>query len=61
MVAVVVLIVEQQLISFGNTDGAAYGFFHMTGFVLIYVSLLLTIISLVDYIVQNRDVLKEQK
>jgi hypothetical protein len=28
---------------------------------LIYLSLILTVVSLVDYIAKNRDVLKEQK
>ena len=60
MVAIVVLIIEQQLISLDITSGAAYGFFHIAGLVLIYVSLLLTIISLVDYIAHNKDILKEQ-
>lgn len=36
-------------------------FFDMLGLVLTYVALALTIISLVDYLVRNKDVLKEQK
>ena len=35
--------------------------FQALGTVLIYVSLALTIISLIDYIVKNKDVLKDQK
>ena len=35
--------------------------FSVIGTVLIYVSLALTVISLIDYIVKNKDVLKEQK
>lgn len=35
--------------------------FQMLGVVLTYISLALTIISLVDYVVKNKDVLKEQK
>lgn len=35
--------------------------FQIIGTVLIYVSLALTVISLVDYLVKNKDVLKEQK
>lgn len=36
-------------------------FFAVLGTVLTYIALALTIISLVDYIVKNKDVLKEQK
>ena len=35
--------------------------FSVIGTVLIYVSLALTVISLIDYIVKNKDVLKDQK
>ena len=38
-----------------------YTWFQALGTVLIYVSLALTIISLIDYIVKNKDVLKDQK
>ena len=38
-----------------------YTGFQALGTVLIYVSLALTIISLIDYIVKNKDVLKDQK
>lgn len=36
-------------------------FFQILGVILTYVALILTIVSLVDYIVKNKDVLKEQK
>ena len=35
--------------------------FDVIGTVLIYAALALTIISLIDYIVKNKDVLKDQK
>lgn len=35
--------------------------FRVLGTVLTYVALVLTIVSLVDYIVKNKDVLKDQK
>ena len=35
--------------------------FQILGTVLIYISLALTVISLIDYVVKNKDVLKEQK
>ena len=35
-------------------------FFTVLGTILIYVALVLTIVSLIDYIIKNRDVLKEQ-
>jgi CDP-diacylglycerol--glycerol-3-phosphate 3-phosphatidyltransferase len=35
--------------------------FSVIGTVLIYLSLALTVISLIDYIIKNKDVLKEQK
>ena len=38
-----------------------YAVFDVIGTVLVYVSLALTIISLIDYIVKNKSVLKEQK
>ena len=34
---------------------------HILGIVLTYIALALTVISLIDYIVKNKDVLKEQK
>ena len=36
-----------------------YAFFEITGKVLIYLSLILTVISLVDYMYKNKEVLKE--
>lgn len=36
-------------------------FFKVLGVVLTYVALVLTVISLIDYLVKNKDVLKEQK
>lgn len=35
--------------------------FQMIGMILTYIALILTVISLVDYIAKNKDVLKEQK
>ena len=35
--------------------------FEILGTVLIYLSLVLTVVSLIDYLVKNKDVLKEQK
>ncbi|MGN0350528.1 MAG: CDP-diacylglycerol--glycerol-3-phosphate 3-phosphatidyltransferase [Roseburia sp.] len=50
MLMVIVLILNIQ-----NT------FFQVLGIVLTYVALILTVISLIDYIAKNKDVLKEQK
>ena len=36
-------------------------FFTVLGTILTYIALALTIISLIDYIAKNKDVLKEQK
>ncbi len=36
-------------------------FFQVLGTILIYIALILTVISLIDYLVKNKDVLKEQK
>lgn len=38
-----------------------YAWIHILGIVLTYIALALTVISLIDYIVKNRSVLKEQK
>lgn len=38
-----------------------YAWIHILGIVLTYIALALTVISLIDYIVKNRGVLKEQK
>ena len=35
--------------------------FHILGTVLIWIATILTVVSLIDYIVKNKDVLKEQK
>ena len=35
-------------------------FFQILGVILTYVALILTVVSLIDYIVKNKDVLKEQ-
>lgn len=50
MITVIVLIL--------NIPGKAFA---VIGTVLIYISLALTVISLIDYLVKNKDVLKEQK
>lgn len=39
--------------------GLDFSVYHIIGQVLIYVSLILTIISLLDYILKNKDILKE--
>ncbi len=52
MMMVIVLILELQ---FPNVV------FHWLGVILTWVALALTVISLIDYIVKNKDVLKEQK
>ncbi len=52
MLMIIVLILELQ---FPNAV------FHWLGIILTWVALALTIISLIDYIVKNKDVLKEQK
>lgn len=36
-------------------------FFDILGLVLTYIALILTVVSLVDYLIRNKDVLKEQK
>lgn len=38
-----------------------FTFFDILGTILIYVALVLTVISLVDYVAKNKDILKEQK
>lgn len=50
MVTVIVLIL--------NIPGEVFA---VIGTVLIYISLVLTVISLIDYIAKNKDVLKDQK
>ena len=52
MLMIIVLILELQ---FPNAV------FHWLGVILTWVALALTVISLIDYIVKNKDVLKEQK
>lgn len=39
----------------------AHPFFEILGVILTYVALILTIVSLIDYVVKNKEVLKEQK
>lgn len=41
--------------------GIQMPFFQILGTVLTYVALILTVVSLIDYIVKNKDVLKDQK
>ena len=50
MLMVIVLILDIQM-----------PFFQILGTVLTYVALILTVVSLIDYIVNNKDVLKDQK
>ena len=50
MLMVIVLILDIQMPSF-----------QILGTVLTYVALILTVVSLIDYIVKNKDVLKDQK
>lgn len=49
MLMVIVLILDIQM-----------PFFQILGTILTYVALILTVVSLIDYIVKNKDVLKEQ-
>ena len=49
MLMVIVLILNIQM-----------SFFQILGVILTYVALILTVVSLIDYIVKNKDVLKEQ-
>ena len=49
MLMVIVLILNIQM-----------SFFQILGMLLTYVALILTVVSLIDYIVKNKDVLKEQ-
>ena len=49
MLMVIVLILDIQM-----------PFFQILGAILTYVALILTVVSLIDYIVKNKDVLKEQ-
>ena len=37
------------------------GWLNILGTILIYVALVLTVVSLIDYIAKNKDVLKDQK
>lgn len=50
MLMVIVLLLDIQM-----------PFFQILGTVLTYVALILTVVSLIDYIVKNKDVLKDQK
>ena len=50
MLMVIVLILDIQM-----------PFYQILGTVLTYVALILTVVSLIDYIVKNKDVLKDQK
>jgi len=52
MIMIIALILGMQF---------TFGWWHMIELVLIYIALALTIISLVDYIAKNKDVLKDQK
>ncbi len=49
MLMVIVLILNIQM-----------SFFQILGMILTYAALILTVVSLIDYIVKNKDVLKEQ-
>lgn len=49
MLMVIVLILNIQM-----------SFFQILGMILTYIALILTVVSLIDYIVKNKDVLKEQ-
>lgn len=39
--------------------GLDFEVYHIIGQVLVYVSLILTVISLLDYVIKNKDILKE--
>lgn len=53
MLMVIVLLLDITL--------SKFAWLHILGIILTYVALILTVVSLVDYIAKNRDVLKEQK
>ena len=51
----------QMLMVIGLILDIQMPFFQILGTVLTYVALILTVVSLIDYIVKNKDVLKDQK
>lgn len=53
--------VFQMLMIIVLTLDIDHEFFNVSGIILTYTALILTVISLVDYVIQNKDVLKEQK
>ena len=46
---------------FKTTFNLQLGWLNILGTILIYVALVLTVVSLIDYIAKNKDVLKDQK
>lgn len=59
MVIVMVLTIENKYFVFASQKESM--FFYILGQILMWISLALTVISLIDYIAKNKDVLKEQK
>lgn len=53
MLMVIVLLLDISL--------SQYAWIHILGIILTYIALVLTIVSLIDYIAKNKDVLKDQK
>ena len=53
MLMVIVLLLDISL--------SRYAWIHILGIILTYIALVLTIVSLIDYIAKNKDVLKDQK
>ena len=57
---IVIVIISREFIISGFLANIQMPFFTVLGTILIYVALVLTIVSLIDYIVKNKDVLNEQ-
>lgn len=62
MLAVMLLVVNASGFSVDTTEtfGGVYGGFMVLADVLLWISVILTIVSLVDYLVKNKDVMKEE-
>ncbi len=62
MLAVMLLVVNASgfAVDTTGTIGGVYGAFIMLADVLLWISVILTIVSLVDYLVKNKDVMKEE-
>jgi uncharacterized membrane protein len=61
MLAMMLLVLNAQGFPFDPTETmGVYGLFWLITDILLWISVILTVVSLIDYLIKNRDVMKDE-